>query len=126
MEVLVPADPDPDELASALSLADLGCGRPTVEDRTLTPHPSFDNAGPPSIHDFHYLYQASLEADHHDWPSDEDSGPMMLGLGLCSNMKFWASGAVHKRNVHARDTSGDVMRMMMNDGRGKSNHRSSL
>jgi hypothetical protein len=57
------------------------------DNRTLTPHPSFDEGA--DIRDFHYLYQASLELEQ-DWPSDED------GPGSCA---FWSHGSVHERHV---------------------------
>lgn len=55
------------------------------EQRSLTPHPSFDNEPKdcePSAYEFHYLYHASVDAaaaaaaeeeeQEQDWPSDED------------------------------------------------------
>jgi hypothetical protein len=68
------------------------------EDRTLTPHPSFDNDEKEDVSekDFHYLYQAALEVEQ-DWPSDED-GPMGGFLGTCNGFEFWSNGSVHERN----------------------------
>ena len=65
---------------------------PDMQDnRTLTPHPSFDEGA--DVRDFHYLYQASLELEQ-DWPSDEDGpGPGRQGCA------FWSHGSAHERHV---------------------------
>lgn len=76
------------------------------EERSLTPHPSFDE-GSPTAHDFHYLFNASRKLEEEDWPSDED-GPLENPGGIC----FWSQGSVHKRNLGK--ASEDGMMIMRN------------
>jgi hypothetical protein len=71
------------------------------ENRTLTPHPSFDEGA--DVLDFHYLYQASLELEQ-DWPSDED-GPGRQGRA------FWSHGSVLERN----DMNACDIKMVLRD-----------
>jgi hypothetical protein len=79
------------------------------EERTLTPHPSFDEQNyKPTAFDFHYLYNVSLDVGEQDWPSDED-GPTDNSVSYT----FWSKGPVHKRNL-----GHDVMMIMkdLDDG----------
>lgn len=84
--VHVVAEPDAVSEYSEVMLPDM------EDNRTLTPHPSFDEGA--DVRDFHYLYQASLELEQ-DWPSDED-GP---GPGGRQGCVFWSHGSVHERDA---------------------------
>lgn len=63
------------------------------EERSLTPHPSFDE-GRPTAQDVHYLYKACKKFEEEDWPSDED-GPLQNPGDFC----FSSSRSDHKPNM---------------------------
>eukprot|EP00934_Nitzschia_sp_Nitz4_P006479 Nitzschia sp. Nitz4//scaffold92_size79448//62974//63462//NITZ4_005399-RA/size79448-processed-gene-0.75-mRNA-1//-1//CDS//3329560210//6469//frame0 len=65
--------------------SEVSCEATQTDDRSLTPHPSFDGSisNAMSATDFHYIYNAFMYSDEQDWPSDEELEP---GVGHRSDM----------------------------------------